>query len=134
MTHVWPLYGLGLAVVVMRSWRAAIDLRVAALVLAADWLGSNLIRWVSADDYRGGYQPMDLALAIAFFIAWLTVQKPWMAVIATLYLISGIILATYENISGSKYSYDLALNAAFLARLAVIWISSTEPRKAQETA
>ena len=54
-----------------------------------------------------------------------------MAVLAALYAISGLV-GWVAYAPGSKYSFDLALNAAFLARLAVVWITSSEPRKIQE--
>jgi hypothetical protein len=131
MIHVWPIYGALLTAVLIRAWFADPRLFAAAGVLAVDWLASNFSRWFAPFDYRLMFQPSDLTFAFLFLMAWTYWRRPWMAVISALYAISGFTgLAAYGP--GSKYTYDLALNAAFLARLAVVWIASSEPRKIRE--
>lgn len=132
MTHVWLVYGVALVAVIVRSWTAAPYLRLAAFVFLADWLGSNALHWFAGFDYRPLFPLADLAFGASFFFAWALLRKPWVLVVAALYGISSLAgLLAYGFTK--EYSFDLALNAAFLARLAVVWISSSEPRKAQET-
>ena len=134
MSSLWPVaYGALLAAVVIRTFWADTDLRAAAFVFSVDWLAANLSRWLVPLDYRGFFVPSDLILATLFFVAWLIRSHVWLSVIFALYVISGLTGVIAAG-PGSKYSFDLALNAAFLARLAVVWIASFEPRTAQERA
>lgn len=129
--HVWPVYGIAIGAVVVRSWPADRLLRMASFILLADWFAANALHWFSDFDYRPIFPRIDLALCATFAFAWVYFQKPWMMVLGALYWISSMVGWLADG-HGSKYSFDLALNAAFLARLAVVWISSDEPRKAQE--
>lgn len=131
MTQVWPFYGAAMGAVTVRTWTADNTPRIAALALSVDWLASNLMRWLAPFDYRPIFRLTDIAFATVFCLAWFTYRRQWMVVLSALYLISGLIgLLAYGP--GSLYSFDLALNTAFLARLAVVWIASSEPRKTQE--
>ncbi len=125
------IYGTLIAAVIIRTFYADTMLRAVAFVMGVDWAASNLAWWFAPFDHRPIFVLTDIGLATAALLAWMTYRSPWMAVLSALYSISGAIgLLAYGP--GSKYSFDLALNAAFLARLAVVWIASDEPRKAQE--
>jgi hypothetical protein len=128
VTHVWPIYGAAMVAITVRAWWVADRiLLAAALVLLADWLASNLSRWFLPFDYRLIFQPSDFMFGLVFILMWARYERPWLAVVSALYIISGITgVVAYGP--GSKFTYDLALNAAFLARLAVVWIASFEPR------
>jgi len=125
------IYGALLAAVIIRAFRADVLLRVASFAMGADWVAANLMWWFAPFDHRPLFQLTDIAFATTLFLAWMAYRSPWMAVMSALYLISGLV-GIFAYGAGSKYSLDLALNAAFLARLAVVWISSDEPRKSQE--
>lgn len=127
------IYGALLSAAVIRTFYVGdLGLRLAALAIGADWIMSNALWWVSALQYRTAYAPVsDLAFGIALLAAFILFDRMWLAVLAALYVISGVVgIAAYGP--GSHYSFDLALNAAFLARLAVVWVASQEPRQSQE--
>lgn len=131
MTHGWPIYLVLLIVVAARTRTADVALRVAAGVLFIDWLGSNALHWFAPFEYRPFFPASDLALAVAFLCAWIVLRRPWLTVLSALYAVSSLVgWLSYGLVK--NHSFDLALNAAFLARLAVVWISSSEPRKLQE--
>lgn len=132
MIYVWPVYAMVMAAVLVRAWYSgSIALRIAGFVLATDWLVTNMMRWYAPFDSRTIFPVSDLAFAALFFIMWTPLRSPLMAVVASLYVISSLVGCLAYG-PGSKYSFDLALNAAFLARLAVVWISLSEPRKNQQ--
>lgn len=131
---MWPLvYGSAALSVVWRTWAfkaSSVELRIAALAILVDWSASNLGRWLVAFVYRPTFMSTDVALATTLALAWVARRQPWIAVLGTMYAISGII-GMFAYGADKQYSYDLALNAAFVARLAVVWIASSEPRSMQ---
>lgn len=131
---MWPLvYGPAALFVIWRTWAykpVSAEMRVAALAIFIDWSAANLARWLAPFVYRPTFMSTDVALATTLAMAWVARRQPWMAVLGTMYAISGVI-GMFAYGADKQYSYDLALNAAFVARLAVVWIASSEPRSMQ---
>lgn len=130
---MWPLlYGTAVILIAWRAFRSAgVELRVAALAIFVDWSASNIARWLAPFDYRPTFMSTDWAMATILALAWVSRRHAWMAVLGMMYAISGTI-GMFAYSADKMYSYDLALNAAFVARLAVIWIVSSEPRRGRE--